>query len=93
MFASYLTDIEQLLDAHARVSHWYACLPNAIFVFTEMSAHELAKDLQNRFHTGAGRRFLVTELSANRQGRLPKELWDLLRDPSRIMSGSQAGRK
>ena len=78
--------LQAFLNQHERVAYWYACLPSCVFAFTDMSAHDLAKDLEARFGLGPGRRFLVTELSTNRQGRLPRELWEMLRDPSKVQS-------
>jgi hypothetical protein len=78
--------LQRFLDEHPRVSYWYACLPNAVFAVTDLSAHDLAKALERQFGVGPGHRFLVSEVSGNRQGRLPKDLWDILRDPSRVTS-------
>ena len=78
--------LQRFLDEHPRVAYWYACLPNAVFAVTDLSAHDLAKALEATFGVGPGHRFLVTEVSSNRQGRLPKDLWDILRDPSRATS-------
>lgn len=77
--------LQTFLDRHPRVAYWYACFPGVVFAFTEMTAHDLAKELEARFGTGAGRRFLVTEVSPNRQGRLPKDLWDRLRNPAQTL--------
>jgi hypothetical protein len=78
------SDIQEFLDQEPRVSTWYACLPSCVFATSEMSAQELAKAMESHFGNGTGQRFLVMAVSRNRQGRLPKDLWQLFRDPSHV---------
>ena len=70
--------VQDFLSQLEGVGYWYACLPRCIFATSSLTASELAERLDERF---PGSRFLVIEAHANRQGRLPKQAWHLLRNP------------
>lgn len=74
--------LQAFLDQRSEIPYWYSCLPNCTFVFTDLSAHEVAKLLDDEFGTGKGMLFLVSEVGRNRQGRLPRKLWEVLRNPA-----------
>ncbi len=63
------------------VIHWRYDMPHSFYLVSEKSAAELSESFSN--FNGRKGRFLIAELSENRQGLLPKETWQLLRSKSR----------
>ena len=53
-------------------------MPHAFYIISEESAAYLSKSFVT--WNGQKGRFLIVEASDNRQGRLPKETWYLLRN-------------
>lgn len=51
---------------------WRCDMPNAIYLKSDRSAQEICDAIRKQRKTG---RFLVCEISANRQGYLTKETW------------------
>jgi len=69
--------IKQWADKSPLVHTWRGDLPMALYVLSESSASELAKDLESKL--GKTGRYLILEIGENRQGRLPQESWYLFR--------------
>ncbi len=55
---------------------WRYDLSHAIYIISEYSAHDIAKELES--HLGTQGRYLVLEYTENSQGRLTGESWYLL---------------
>lgn len=72
---------QKFLTEHPNVETWYACLPNTIMFVSDLSASQLATELELEFGTGPGTRFIIIESSRNKQGRLPRQAWHLLNNP------------
>ena len=64
------------LDSRPEIIYWRYDLPNTIYLISESSAEKLYEVVQN-FNQQRGR-FLISEVSLNKQGWLPKETWNLL---------------
>jgi hypothetical protein len=64
-------------DTSKTVITWRFDLPNCFYLISEASAAELSEELTSEFGTRG--RWIVTEISDNRQGRLPPESWYLIR--------------
>ncbi len=62
------------------VLHWRYDMPHSFYLISEASAADLAKSLTN--FVGKKGRFMIVEVSDNRQGWLPAETWYLLRNKS-----------
>ena len=60
------------------VIHWRYDMPHSFYIISEESAASLSESFIAR--NGRKGRFLIVEVSDNRQGRLPKETWHLLRN-------------
>jgi hypothetical protein len=69
--------IKAWADSHDGIVHWRYDLPNTFYLISDLSAKDLAESFERS--RGASTRFLIMETSENRQGRLPKETWHLLR--------------
>lgn len=63
------------------VLHWRYDMPHSMYLISEKSAADLAASLTRRL--GRKGRFLITEITDNRQGLLPKDTWNLLREKRR----------
>ena len=74
-----LTDVLDELDPSC---DWHASMSNCLFFTSELTAINLAKRFEERLGTGPGKLFLISEMSANRQGRLSDRGWRLLNDPN-----------
>jgi hypothetical protein len=59
------------------ILHWRYDMPHAFYLISEADAATLASSLTE--HIGKRGRFLITEISSNRQGWLPKKTWQMLR--------------
>lgn len=66
--------VTEFLDSKPSIEHWFYCLPNMIFIRTNLSAHSLSSELTKKF--GNHRHFISEVSSSNRWGYLPKEQWD-----------------
>jgi len=73
--------IREWLNREGAVIHWRTDMPNSFYLISEATANELSQSLMNRI--GKKGRHLVTEITDNRQGMLPKETWHLLRHKRR----------
>jgi hypothetical protein len=63
------------------VLHWRTDMPNSFYIISEESATYLSNSFLQ--FNGKKGRFLIIEVSENRQGILPKETWYLLRHKKR----------
>ncbi len=69
--------MKEWANSEPAVITWRYDLPNSFYLISEKSAQELSDSLMKRF----GKiRFLITEVSGNRQGYLPKDSWYLFRN-------------
>lgn len=73
--------VQDFLDAIPEVSFWHATLPNCVFFTSSLDAGALCKRFEGQFDISKGQRFMVMEVSSNRQGRLPPQSWHLFRNP------------
>lgn len=73
-------DVESFLDSAPEVLNWHTCLPNSYFVVSEHDADELKSCF--REFAGARGRFLIANMTeTERNGWLPKSVWNLMRHP------------
>jgi len=63
------------------VLHWRYDMPHSMYLISERSAADLAASLTQAL--GRKGRFIITEIIDNRQGLLPKDTWNLLREKRR----------
>lgn len=71
------SDVKGWADNERKIVTWRYDLPNSFYLVSENSASELADSFEKAFGKV---RFLITEISANRQGMLPKNTWYFLRN-------------
>lgn len=73
-----LTDVLDELDPYC---DWNASVEHCLFFTSLLSANELAQHFERKLGVGPGKLFLITEVSVNKQGRLPDRGWRLLNNP------------
>lgn len=69
--------VKELLNNITAVRNWRYDLPNAFYLDSEETADNLANLIIEK---KPNVRFLLTEVSRNMQGWLPKETWDFLKE-------------
>jgi hypothetical protein len=80
---SYATrdQVTDLLDTIGPDWDWHAPLPHCVLFTSPLSAQELADKFEKQFGHGGGKIFLITEVPANKQGRLTDRGWRVLNNP------------
>ncbi len=68
-------DVKRCLNEMDAVITWRYDLPHSFYVVSEVDARTLADSIRERLGTG---RFLIAEITTNKQGWLPKDTWYLL---------------
>lgn len=68
-------EVKNCMDNIPEVITWRYDMPNSFYIISEKSAGEIAEAI----HDFTGKtRFLVTEITSNRQGWLPDDTWYLI---------------
>ena len=70
--------VKAALQAMPEVLSWRYDIPNSFYLVSNSSAQELTESLIRQL-SPESKRFLIMEVSNNRQGYLSKETWDFLR--------------
>lgn len=68
-------EVKDAIDLMPEISHWRYDLPNCFYLLSESSADEIAKLIRAKL---GNKRFLITEITSNRQGWLPQKSWDVI---------------
>ena len=71
-------EVMKILDSLLEVTTWRYDMPHSFYIVSERSAEELSKAIRSKVAKAENPRFLVTEISENRQGYLTKESWHLV---------------
>ena len=71
-------EVREFLDEQPEILHWRYDLPNTFYLISDQSAEDLYEIFQN-FNRKHGR-FLVSKVSSNRQGWLPRKTWKFLNE-------------
>lgn len=75
------TALTDILDQYDPQGDWNMSVENCLFFTSLLSAQELAQMFEERLGVGPGKLYLITEASANKQGRLPDRGWRVLNNP------------
>jgi hypothetical protein len=73
-------DVTSFLDADPNVTYWYACLPSSVFLISTDTAGVISERLREHFGDKRGYRFFITEVSSDRNGWVPKQVWHMLKN-------------
>lgn len=69
-------DVRDFLDSVPEILNWRYDLPNSFYLVSEKSANELAQKVRE-FTKDSGR-FIILEITKNKQGWLPKSTWTMI---------------
>lgn len=70
-------EVKDFFSSSSFVNSWRYDLPNSIYLASDELASTLGNHIRERFRDA---RFILTEISSNREGWLPKETWDFIHD-------------
>lgn len=70
-------EAEEVIKGIPDISSWLRDMSNAIFIRADISAKELSMRIREQHNTG---RFIVIEITENRQGWLSKKAWKFIRN-------------
>ena len=71
--------IKACLNSLEEVMTWRYDMPNSFYLITEYEAQDISDAVRKYFNKG---RFLVSEISDNRQGWLSKDTWQFIKAKS-----------
>lgn len=85
-------EIRDYFNELPEVLNWRYDIPHAFYIVSRCSAREIAEKIREFTHDG---RFLVVEVTKNKQGWLPRRTWRFLNDAAlpRAGTGSSKPRK
>lgn len=69
--------IKSCLDKLSEVDSWRFDMPYAFYIISDKSASTIASAITSELGNG---RFLITEITSNKQGRLPRAAWTFIND-------------
>lgn len=69
--------MKDILNSIEGVLDWRFDMPNSFYLISEMSASTLVDRIHANIQSESCR-FFITEISANRQGYLPKDTWSFI---------------
>lgn len=69
--------VKACLDKLSEVEYWRFDMPYAFYIISDKSASTIASAVRAELGDG---RFLITEISSNKQGWLPKASWTFIND-------------
>lgn len=68
--------VKECLSAIESVITWRYDMPNCFYIISERTAAEIYIEIKGYLGNG---RFLITEISDNRQGRLTRDSWNFIK--------------
>lgn len=73
-------DVKNAVDSIKDILHWRYDLPNSFYIISESSASKISEQIREKL---GNKRFIITEISTNKQGWLPRKTWDLINNKKR----------
>ena len=73
--------VKNCINEIGLIIHWRYDMPNSFYLISENTAQQISDKIIGKM--GWGKRFLITEITSNKQGILPRETWDLINKKSR----------
>ena len=72
--------VKNAVDSIESIILWRYDLPNSFYLISTSSAIELSKTIRMKL---GDKRFIITEISSNKQGWLPQKSWHLINNKKR----------
>lgn len=70
--------VKRILGLMPEISHWRYDMPHSFYLWSEASAQELVNSMVSHISQATSKRFIITEITDNRQGYLPRETWNFI---------------
>lgn len=70
--------MRELVDSIPQILDWCYDMPNSFYIISVLSANELSEVIRSSY-SGSHARFIISEITENRQGYLPKKTWDFIK--------------
>lgn len=70
-------ELKDYFDSCLFIEHWRCDLPNCFYLVSEETAYDISRHIKEKFPNS---RYLLTEISSNRQGWLPKSTWNFIHE-------------
>ena len=71
--------VKDFLNSRKEILNWYHCLPDSFFIVSNKTANDLTT-IFRQFTQDRGR-FLILDVNTDRNGWLPKQAWEFMRNP------------
>lgn len=73
-------DLASFFDETESIEHWVKFLPMAFILVSEESASEISVRVREAFNGEIN--FIIVDTSAGRAGWIPRNVWDILKNPN-----------
>lgn len=70
--------VKRILGLMPEISHWRYDMPHSFYLLSEASAQELVSSMVSHLGQASSKRFIIAEITDNRQGYLPRETWNFI---------------
>ena len=81
VYANSLGDrefVKQVLDSIPSIKNWRCDMPNSFYIWSNSIAPDIVTSIAEKVGNATSKRFLVVEITSNKQGYLPKDTWSFI---------------
>ena len=78
VYANTLGDrdnVKQVLESIPSIKNWRCDMPNSFYIWSDSSAQDIVTAIADKVGDATSKRFLVVEITSNKQGYLTKDTW------------------
>ena len=78
VYANSLGDreyVKQVLGAIPIIRNWRYDMPNSFYLWSDTTAQDIVTSIAEKVGDATSKRFLVVEITSNKQGYLTKDTW------------------
>lgn len=76
--------VKRILGAMPEVKHWRYDMPHSFYLWSEASAQELVTSFVSHINQATSKRFIISEITSNKQGYLPRDTWKFINQTTNI---------
>lgn len=74
--------VKKMIQSIDKITAWRYDMPNSFYICSQSTAQELTDIFLLYLQNAINYRFLIIEISENRQGFLPKDTWNFIKNNS-----------
>lgn len=68
--------VKKILDSSPNIiKNWRYDMPNSFYIWSESTAQDIVTSIEEKVGDATSKRFLVVEITSNKQGYLTKDTW------------------